>query len=191
MMRFRTTAFHAYRPTTCCRHFSCSSAGSTNGSDNCGDSLIENENTLLKPKRQRQRQRFLEFSKSINGYPQQNSANTFIPSFRDFQLQVQVRNLYRKFLRLTYTTHQQELRQQVCREFRATASKQSSPSWQIKREISEGNKRYKELQAMLSTVPLAGSRVDPKQQAEIVQWPWQHPSRDHLRRVPLHPLPKR
>ena len=74
-----------------------------------------------------------------------------IPSFRDFQKQMQVRSLYRQFTRLvrtsspTASSNGPELQGQIRREFRLP----QQDSWHIQRALSEGGRRYKELSAML------------------------------------------
>jgi hypothetical protein len=70
-----------------------------------------------------------------------------IPSFQDFQQQQAVRNQYRQFMRLVRPlAASPDLKQQIRREFRHTAA---TDSWQVKRALSEGNRRFKDLSAML------------------------------------------
>jgi len=80
-----------------------------------------------------------------------------IPSFHEFQLQQRVRSLYRQFTRLVLTQQQsarRDLQNQIRREFRLPQQDQ----WHVKRSVSEGNRRFKELSAMLgsSLVPPSG-----------------------------------
>jgi hypothetical protein len=72
-----------------------------------------------------------------------------IPSFEEFQQQVAIRTLYRQFLRLVRPLRDSspEIGPQIRREFRVTAV----DSWQAKRALSEGGRRYKELAAMLGS----------------------------------------
>jgi len=108
-----------------------------------------------------------------------------VPSFQDFQQQVKVRSLFRSFLRLTKPTGEAsaELRQQVRREFRS--SKDLVDRWDIKRAVSEGSKRYKELSTMLQT---SYTKLDgPKSESTVAPtespWPWSCNS------TPSPPLP--
>ena len=110
-----------------------------------------------------------------------------IPSFHDFQQQTQIRSLYRKFLRLCPTDSSQ-LKTQIEREFRVTVTE----SWQIKRALSEGTRRYKELSTMLSTTTTTRSSTTtatpsstPKPAATV--WPWQRS--DNSARPRLAPFP--
>jgi hypothetical protein len=72
-----------------------------------------------------------------------------IPSFEEFKQQVAIRTLYRQFLRLVRPLRDSspEIGPQIRREFRVTAV----DSWQAKRALSEGGRRYKELAAMLGS----------------------------------------
>jgi hypothetical protein len=72
-----------------------------------------------------------------------------IPSFEEFQQQVAVRSQYRQFLRLVRPLRDSspEIGPQIRREFRVSAV----DSWQTKRALSEGGRRYKELAAMLGS----------------------------------------
>ena len=72
-----------------------------------------------------------------------------IPSFEEFQQQVAIRTLYRQFLRLVRPLKDSspEIGPQIRREFRVSAV----DSWQAKRALSEGGRRYKELAAMLGS----------------------------------------
>jgi hypothetical protein len=126
-----------------------------------------------------------------------------IPSFKDFQIQQQVRSLYRQFLRLARGPEGPELRRQIRHEFRVTSS--SAERWEIQRALSEGGRRHKELATMLGssvvTTPKTASQVGegptsdngdfdrsgsrggqwanlPKsaQPASSAVWPWQRKS---------------
>jgi len=97
-----------------------------------------------------------------------------VPSFEAFQQQQNIRSLYRSFLRLAYgSSSRDELVKQVRHEFRQGAS--SDDPWTVKRAISDGGKRYKELSAMLSNVP--GGKNEPNAQEtknrKSSTWPWQ------------------
>lgn len=72
-----------------------------------------------------------------------------IPSFEEFQQQVAIRTQYRQFLRLVRPLKDSspEIGPQIRREFRVSAV----DSWQAKRALSEGGRRYKELAAMLGS----------------------------------------
>ena len=79
-----------------------------------------------------------------------------VPSFAAFQRQQSVRTLYRQFLRLTYrqaAPARHDLTVQVRREFRQPLVGGPDDPWAVKRAMSEGTRRYKELTAMLSSVP--------------------------------------
>lgn len=98
-----------------------------------------------------------------------------VPSFRDFQQHHQVKSLYRKFLRLVKPLAEpHELQEQIRREFRASRAK--SESWQTKRELAEGMKRYKELSAMLLSIPskkMQDSAQAVQESSSAQNWPWQ------------------
>ena len=102
-----------------------------------------------------------------------------IPSFEVFQQQQNIRSLYRQFLRLSYrSSSKEDLTFQIRREFRQVVP--SDDPWALKRALSEGGRRYKELSAMLSSVP-GGGKHPPKETAsnsessnqEAIAWPWQ------------------
>jgi hypothetical protein len=89
-----------------------------------------------------------------------------IPSFEEFQQQVAIRTLYRQFLRLVRPLKDSspEIGPQIRREFRVTAV----DSWQAKRALSEGGRRYKELAAMLGSQTTAHVPSDSTQNADDV-----------------------
>jgi hypothetical protein len=116
-----------------------------------------------------------------------------IPDFKDFQIQQQVRGLYRRFTRLASSTQQREVQDQIRREFRLPRTDR----FHIQRAVSEGHRRYKELAAMLlSSVPgvrtkeqneaLDGLAESPQQEQQLdstsatscnrEDWPWNKPS---------------
>jgi hypothetical protein len=84
-----------------------------------------------------------------------------IPSFEEFQQQVAIRTLYRQFLRLVRPLRDSspEIGPQIRREFRVSAV----DSWQAKRALSEGGRRYKELAAMLGSQTKAHVQSDGTQ----------------------------
>eukprot|EP00977_Amphora_coffeiformis_P012167 scaffold2992_cov214-Amphora_coffeaeformis.AAC.49 len=103
-----------------------------------------------------------------------------VPSFEAFQQQQNIRALYRSFLRLAYgSSSRHELVQQVRREFRQGVP--LDDPWALKRAISDGGKRYKELSAMLSSVPGSSKNAPPASQetqkaskkSSSSAWPWQ------------------
>ena len=137
-----------------------------------------------------------------------------IPSFQEFQQQQQVRSLYRKFTRLVVRQTpaavrpqgtSSDLQRQIRHEFRLPAQ----DSWHVKRSMSEGNRRYKELASMLGSTVLSAaneknSRSDNNHthEASLVaepsvpssatgNWPWNRPNptgRD-TNGLPGRPLP--
>jgi hypothetical protein len=115
-----------------------------------------------------------------------------IPSFQEFQQQQAVRVQYRQFLRLVrpVKVSSPELAPQIRREFRNSQAADGD-SWNIKRALSEGTRRYKELSAMLGnqTKVIESSKKNPNdnddsttnnhphQQAKSQSaWPWQQAS---------------
>lgn len=113
-----------------------------------------------------------------------------VPSFQAFQQQQQIRSLYRQFLRLAYNSSaKDELVAQIRREFRQVSSSDDNDPWALKRALSEGGRRYKELSAMLGSVPSTGGRQQETEQEDNVDssnsyksnqstkpsapWPWQ------------------
>lgn len=127
------------------------------------------------PRRRRHRHRFNNFTEDI-------------PSFQAFQQQQQVRSLYRKFTRLVNQnasgSSRADLQNQIRREFRLP----QADSWHIKRSVSEGNRRYKELAAMLGNSVTDGKNTAtnnatrPSASVPVsstsVDWPWNKPSRN-------------
>jgi hypothetical protein len=105
-----------------------------------------------------------------------------IPSFAEFQQLLAVRSLYRQFLRLVRPLKDSspEIGPQIRREFRVTAV----DSWQTKRALSEGGRRYKELAAMLGSQTKEHTTQDgvdtssPQHQRAISKsaYPWQQDS---------------
>lgn len=104
-----------------------------------------------------------------------------VPSFREFQEQAKVRSLYRQFMRLLKSrggdADGRELKEQIKREFRLP----QNDSWNVKRALSEGNRRYKDLSAMLGT----SVKMDASAKGKLIsssndsttqnQWPWNNP----------------
>jgi Complex 1 protein (LYR family) len=104
-----------------------------------------------------------------------NNSEDVVPSFRDFQLRFQLRSLYRKYWRLASSTNA-DLRRQIRAEFRSNNNKTTPPNGSAmildERAISEGNRRYKELQNVLSaagTTTTGGSSTGAAVQND---WPW-------------------
>lgn len=112
-----------------------------------------------------------------------------IPSFRDFQQQMQVRSLYRQFTRQArksaHSTASSELQDQIRREF--LLPKQDN--WHIQRALSEGGRRYKEMLAMLGNSvrnsDKSGTKTDNSKPSDIIppasttsKWPWNHQRND-------------
>jgi hypothetical protein len=99
-----------------------------------------------------------------------NNAEDVVPSFRDFQLRFQFRSLYRKYWRLGGTTNT-DLRRQIRTEFRANKNAILDD-----RAISEGNRRYKELQNVLSSAgtTTGGSNGGGNSTTTVKNndWPW-------------------
>jgi Complex 1 protein (LYR family) len=102
-----------------------------------------------------------------------NNSEDVVPSFRDFQLRFQLRSLYRKYWRLA-STKNADLRRQIRAEFRSNNNK-TTPNGSAmildERAISEGNRRYKELQNVLSA---AGTTTTTGGTGAAVKndWPW-------------------
>jgi hypothetical protein len=95
-----------------------------------------------------------------------------VPSFEAFQQQQQTRSLYRQFMRLAYgSTSREDLAVQIRHEFKQAAA--SEDPWAVKRAFSEGGRRYKELAAMLSSVPSAKSTKPAPSSKSSPAWPWQ------------------
>jgi hypothetical protein len=141
-----------------------------------------------------------------------------LPSFHDFQLQMQIRQLYRKYVRLVW--HSSTKRQQesatittngsatsrspnMRRDMMATVKSEfrkspHSDSWEIKRALSEGNRRYKELASMLSTTSMMNGTnnelsftngivgADDENISLKNVWPWNNMKRSN--EVPQRPL---
>ena len=146
------------------------------------DSSNSQEGMNKSPESKRKRHRF----RAIN--------TDEIPSFYEFQQQIQVRNLYRMFLRLS---SDYELRDQIRREFRESVNNSTMDSWHTKRALSEGTRRYKELSAMLSSTPRRKDAQQPKStpqpsedskttggtdssaETTLSNWPWQRNSGEH------------
>ena len=104
-----------------------------------------------------------------------------IPSFRDFQQILQAKALYRKFMRIS--KHDDELRTSIRREFRNN----HHPS-DLQRALSEGNRRFKELSAMMGTLSHIKQQQVP---ASSSVWPWNHRHRDNdIITVPIRFPPK-
>jgi hypothetical protein len=98
-----------------------------------------------------------------------------VPTFREFQLRFQLRSLYRKYWRLA--RRNDELQRQIRTEFHrgVDQKKKDNNNDQTtmlldERSISEGNRRYKELQSVLQTAaaPIASTISSQTN----VDWPW-------------------
>lgn len=127
-----------------------------------------------------------------------------VPSFRDFQLKLQIWALYRQFTRVIYRsggsnksesdkTRKSELQEKVRVEFRMP---QQKDNWQLQRSLSEGTRRLKELSAMLgnsttaqsksssegdatsttTTTSASSSIVPPPPASTKPAWPWNNPT---------------
>lgn len=150
-----------------------------------------------------------------------------LPSFRDFQLQMQIRQLFRRYVRLvwqssTKTRHdddvpgktasvktdntnstssnfgiRRDIMATIKSEFRKTPN---TDSWEIKRALSEGNRRYKELDSMLSTtsmtkalqnkdINISNDKVGdvPETKPSTNLWPWNN-NNNTADNVPRRPL---
>jgi Complex 1 protein (LYR family) len=125
-----------------------------------------------------------------------------IPSFRDFQLKVQIWSLYRQFTRLVFrsTSDKQsrnELQSKIRHEFRLA----QSDHWHIQRALSEGSRRYKELSAMLgNSVKLVNNTTSISTTTPVVvespappvattsAWPWNQPQSDNVASPIRRPL---
>jgi hypothetical protein len=177
----KTLVYPVHAKTTCLYQEACIRLLSTRSSSLSRNfSSSENDEASSSPPRRRKRHRF--------------SVNTDdIPSFQDFQQHVKVRSLYRQFLRLTGPIGSDqtsaELRVQIRREFRATP--RTADKWDIKRAMSEGSRRYKDLSAMLQSVPSrkTTATTDGTSSSTASIWPWQTDSQaDH---PPPRPFPSK
>lgn len=105
-----------------------------------------------------------------------------IPPFHEFLQQQSIRNMYRQFLRLIRPLPQRrELEAQIRHQFRMTVG---SDKWEIKRAMSEGSRRLKELSAMVSNSVGAGKRSESVEEkvddtanhapssSSSAEWPW-------------------
>ena len=162
----RTSLSSRFHPCTCSQILSFDKDLATFSSTS-GSTETEGE---AKPKaRRRRRHRF-------------RTTTDDIPSFQEFQQQVKVRSLFRQFLRLTSPIASDDvssdLRTQIRREFRANTGNQLD-QWDIKRALSEGGKRLKELSAMLHSIPMKKPvdngvvSAQEKPEESSSQWPWQ------------------
>jgi Complex 1 protein (LYR family) len=106
------------------------------------------------------------------------NAEDVVPSFRDFQLRFQLRSLYRKYWRLASTKNAEDLRRQIRAEFRSNNNKTTTPNGSAmildERAISEGNRRYKELQNVLSAAGTTTTTGGTPTSGAAAQndWPW-------------------
>jgi hypothetical protein len=164
----RTSLSSRFHPCTCSQILLCFDKDLATFSSTSGATDTEGAEGEAKPKaRRRRRHRF-------------RTTTDDIPSFQDFQQQVKVRSLFRQFLRLTSPIASEDvssdLRAQIRREFRANTGNQLD-QWDIKRALSEGGKRLKELSAMLHSIPMKKSvdndAVSTQEKPEESQWPWQ------------------
>ena len=138
-----------------------------------------NDTNSAPQKRRRQRHQFSKRGSKGEDHLEK------IPSFQDFQRQAQVRSLYRHYLQLIYRhfadqSSRLDMIHQVRREFKQDLT----DVWQVKRAISEGNRRLKELASMLgnsvqgaareerSTSSTGGSN-DKADSGKRALWPWQ------------------
>lgn len=89
-----------------------------------------------------------------------------IPSFQDFQQQVQLRSLFRHYLRMIAplaSDHRKELLEQIRKEFRMP----QESNWHVKRSLSDGSRRLKELGTMLGATAHTRTAVDNVSQTVI------------------------
>ena len=107
-----------------------------------------------------------------------------MPSFHDFQRQQKVKSLYRSFLRLAYQTPSpQDLLSQIRPEFRQS---NVATEWDRKRALSEGQKRYKELSAMLGSSVRSTKKEEVPEAPPTSAWPWKDDTED--KNKPSKPL---
>ena len=135
-----------------------------------------------------------------------NNFTDEIPSFQEFQQQQQIRSLYRKFTRLVFqkaASTRIDLQRQIRHEFRLP----QSDALHVKRSMSEGNRRYKELTAMLGSAvvsdPNKNNSLNSKDNESALpkddsvpasatgNWPWNRPSSNSgdANGTPPRPLP--
>lgn len=191
----------ATRPCPNRRHLASTSSSSDNddnGTVNKNDKDEKEEKSAVRRRRRRRHNFDLER----------------VPSFEAFQQQQKIRSLYRQFLRLAYkgtaasttttttniksndasssssSTTRDDLLQQIRHEFRQVQPRDADP-WTVKRALSEGGRRYKELAAMLSlgasvsttsTAAADGAsssasgadddRTAKSRQSSTTAWPW-------------------
>jgi hypothetical protein len=131
-----------------------------------------------------------------------------IPSFRDFQLKVQIWSLYRQFTRLVFrSTNDKQSRTELLAKIRHEFRLAQSDHWHIQRALSEGSRRYKELSAMLGNSvkhvnhttsipttrktpgePLVDDSPAPPPVATTSAWPWNQPQSDDVASPIRRPL---
>jgi len=149
----------------------------SSSTSNDASSSAAQQDTVTKGRRKRHRHRF-------------NTISEDIPSFQEFQQQQQIRSLYRKFTRLVFqkaSSTGKDLQSQIRREFRLP----QQDSWHIKRSVSEGNRRYKELSAMLGTSVKPNDQPTTSAPASATgNWPWNNKSStNNSGDRPQRPLP--
>jgi hypothetical protein len=102
--------------------------------------------------------------------------NAKVPTFRDFQLRFQLRGLYRKYWRLA--KRNDDLKRQIRAEFhrgdqrnKDNINNQTTTTMILdERAISEGNRRYKELQSVLQAA--AAPSTTATSSIPTKEWPW-------------------
>lgn len=139
-----------------------------------------------------------------------NNFTDEIPSFQEFQQQQQVRSLYRKFTRLVFQKAAASTRIDLQRQIRHEFRLHQSDAWHVKRSLSEGNRRYKELTAMLGSSVVSANNNNTSSSdnqsalpteasvpaSSTGNWPWNRPSSSHngdtngTRKRPL-PFPRK
>jgi hypothetical protein len=81
-----------------------------------------------------------------------------IPTLHDFLQQSQVRSLFRQYLRTIRGLSQ---KQELLKEIRHEFEKDALGSWEMKRNLSEGSRRLKDLSVMLQTSVVSHWRFLP------------------------------
>lgn len=160
---------------------------------------IETENAVKLEQRPRRKRHVFRGKKLEN-----------VPSFHDFQLQTQIRHLYRRYIRLVWhnaaaTTSNSTSTGGIRRDIMATIKSEfrrvpNSDPWETKRALSEGNRRYKELASMLNTTSMTNLRnkeiKSPHEQNDARSetmsstnvWPW-HNNNPKIGNTLQRPLP--
>lgn len=119
-----------------------------------------------------------------------------IPSFREFQHNLEVRRLYRNFMRLLKGPQHGELRHIVRTEFRTNDADAN-----MNRKVTDGRRRFKEIQAMINAQSngssSSSSKLDPTTTATSMNnnnknklhsssqiWPWNRSRIDDIQLPP-------